>query len=129
LRGGPDGDSAPEPDLAVVVGSIERYDVRHPIVSEIGLLVEIASDTDALRVDRAGLLRYAHAGISIVWIVNIQDRSIEVYSGPGGPTAAPGYRKSEIFRPGQFVGGEIGNATTGSAALAPIPVEAFFAPN
>jgi Uma2 family endonuclease len=129
LRDGPNGDSAPEPDLAVIFGTIERYEVRHPFGSEVGLVVEIASDSDALRVDRAGLFRYAHACIPIACIVNLADRSIEVYSEPSGPDVNPGYRKSEILRPGQFLAGEIGNATTGPAAIAPIPVEAFFAPN
>jgi hypothetical protein len=53
---------------------------------------------------------------------------IEVYSEPSGPSADPGYRRFETLRPGQTLAGEIGNATTGPAALAPIPVEAFFAP-
>ena len=35
----------------------------------------------------------------------------------------------ETLRPGQSVAGEIGNATTGPAAIAPIAVDAFFAPN
>jgi len=129
LRDGPNGDSAPEPDLTVVFGTIERYEVRHPVGAEIGLVVEVASDSDALRVDRAGMARYAHAGIPIACIVNIPDRSIEVYSEPSGPTADPVYRKSETLRPGQSLVGEIGNATTGPAAIAPIPVDSFFAPN
>jgi Uma2 family endonuclease len=129
LRGGPEGDSAPEPDLAVIFGDFERYDERLPIGLEIGLVVEVASSLDALRLDRAGLPRYAHAGIPFVWIVNIPDRSIEVYSDPSGPVADARYRKSETLRPGQTLAGEIGNATTGPAAIAPIPVESFFAPN
>ena len=129
LRNGPEGDSAPQPDLAVVVGTILSYTERHPIGPEIGLVVEVATDSDALRIDRTGLFRYAHAGIPIACIVNIPGRSIEVYSEPSGPVANPGYRKSETLRPVQSLAGEIGNATTGPAAIAPIPVEAFFAPN
>jgi Uma2 family endonuclease len=129
LRGGPDGDSAPEPDLAVVFGDFARYDQRLPIGSETGLVIEVASSVDSVRIDRAGLARYAHAGIPIACIFNIPDRSIEVHSEPSGPTADPNYRKSETLRPGQTLAGEIGNATTGPAAIAPIPVDAFFAPN
>jgi len=129
LRGGPDGDSAPEPDLAVIFGDFTRYDQRLPIGAEVGLCIEVATSPDAVRIDRAGLFRYAHAGIPIACIVNIADRSIEVYSEPSGPTADPGYRRFETLRPGQTLLGEIGNATTGPAALAPIPVEAFFVPN
>jgi hypothetical protein len=129
LRYGPDGDSAPQPDLAVAIGSILLYVDRHPIGSEVGLVVEVAADLDAVRIDRAGLARYAHAGIPITCIVNIPDRSIEVYSEPSGPTADPRYGKHETLRSGQFIVGEIGNVTTGPAAIAPIPVESFFAPN
>jgi hypothetical protein len=129
LRGGPEGDSAPEPDLAVVFGNLERYEQRLPTGSETGLVIEVASSVDAVRIDRAGLARYAHAGIPIACIVNIPDRTIEVYTEPSGPTADPNYRRSETLRPGQTIAGEIGNATAGPAAIAPIQVDAFFAPN
>ena len=129
LRYGPDGDSAPQPDLAVAIGSILRYVDRHPVGSEVGLVVEVAADLDAVRIDRAGMARYAHAGIPIACIVNIPDRSIEVYTGPSGPVADARYQAVVTLRPGQFIAGEIGNQTTGPAAIAPIPVDAFFAPN
>jgi hypothetical protein len=129
LRGGLYGDSAPQPDLAVAIGSILSYLKRHPTPSEVGLVVEVATDVDAVRIDRAGLFRYAHAGIPIACIANTADRSLEVYTEPSGPSADPVYRRSETLRAGQSIAGEIGNATTGPAALAPIPVEAFFAPN
>ena len=129
LRNGPDRDSAPEPDLTVVFGTLERYEDRNPIGSEIGLVVEVATSPDAVRIDRAGLARYAHAGIPIACIVNVPDRSVDVYTEPSGPTADPRYQKAETLRPGQSLAGEIGNPTTGPAAIAPIPVEAFFAPN
>ena len=129
LRDGMGGDSAPEPDLSVVFGNLERYENRDPINSEIGLVVEVSSSLDAVRIDRAAMFRYAHAGIPIACIVNIPDRSIEVYSESSGPTADPVYRRMETLRPGQSLAGEIGNATTGPAALAPVPVEVFFAPN
>jgi hypothetical protein len=128
LRGGPDGDSAPEPDLAVVFGNFERYDGRLPTGQEIGLVVEVSSSLDAVRIDRAGMSRYAHAGIPIACIINIPDRSIELYTDPSGPVADARYQSLATLRPGQSLAGEIGNATTGPAALAPIPVEAFFAP-
>jgi hypothetical protein len=128
LRNGPDGDSVPQPDLAVAIGTVLSYLKRHPVADEVGLVIEVATDSKALRVDRLGLPRYAHAGIPLACIVNIPDRSLEVYSEPSGPTADPSYRRFETLRPGQTLVGEIGNATTGPAALAPIPVEAFFAP-
>ena len=129
LRDGHEGDSAPEPDLAVVVGDFSRYDNRLPEGSDVGMIVEVASSSDAVRIDRAALSRFAHAGIPMACIVNIPERSIEVYTEPSGPSATPAYQRFETLRPGQTLAGEIGNATTGPAALAPIAVEAFFAPN
>ncbi|WP_435009148.1 Uma2 family endonuclease [Tundrisphaera lichenicola] len=128
LRNGPQGDSAPQPDLALVVGTILSYTGRHPIGTEVGLVVEVASDSEALRVDRSGLARYAHAGIPIACIVNISERSIEVHTEPSGPVADANYRKFETMYPGQSLTGEISNTTTGPAAIAPIPVESFFPP-
>ncbi len=126
LRGGPRGDSAPEPDLMVVFGDIQHYKNRHPTGDEIGLVIEIAADAQALRRDRAGLARYAHANIPIACIINLPDGSIEVHREPSGPTEAPVYGISEVLRPGQSLAGSIGTPTTGPAVLAPIPVGAFF---
>jgi len=128
LRHGPDGDSAPQTDLAVVIGTILHYVDRHPVGTEVGLVVEVAADLDAVRIDRAGMSRYAHAGIPLAGIVNVPDRSIELYADPSGPIADARYRSVATLRPGQSIVGEIGNATTGPAALAPIPVASFFAP-
>jgi hypothetical protein len=100
LRSGPKGDSVQEPPLLVAFGSIERYAHRHPSGSEIGLVIDVATDPDALRIDRAGLFRYAHSGIPIACIVNVADRSLEVYSEPSWPSADPGYRRFETLRPG-----------------------------
>jgi hypothetical protein len=129
LRGGPAGDSAPQPDLVVAFGSVLSYLDRHPTGSEVGLVVEVATDPDAVRVDRSGLARYAFAGIPLAWSVNIPERTVEVYSEPSGPSADPGYRRFETLRPGQTLAGEIGHAETGPAALSPVAVEAFFATN
>ena len=63
------GDSAPEPDLAVVVGPRERYEERHPGAEEVSLIVEVASSPAAFATDRRGLARYAFAMIPTVWIV------------------------------------------------------------
>ena len=128
LRNGLDGDSAPEPDLMVVFGSLERYEDRHPTGSEIGMVIEVAATADAVRIDRAWIGRFAHAGIPVACIVNFLDRSIEVHTEPSGPSENPGYAKLETLRPGQVLVASIGNAITGPAATAPIPIESFFPP-
>jgi hypothetical protein len=98
LRSGPEGaDNEPEPDLAVVPGADDAYLNRHPAPADVALLVEIA-DT-SLAHDRASLRLYARAGISCVWIVNLIDMKIEVYSDPWGPSTTPGYNSRPDFGP------------------------------
>ena len=63
-----------------------------------GLLIEVSLTT--LDRDRNEKLpAYATGGIPVYWIVNLVDRQIEVYTGPG----PDGYRSSQVFTPGQFV--------------------------
>jgi len=100
LTGGPKGaDSEPEPDLAVVRGSNDAYSARHPGPAEVALIVEVADSS--LAQDRAGLRRYAWAGIPCVWIINLIDRTIEVYSAPSGPSPSPTYAQRSDHGPGE----------------------------
>jgi Uma2 family endonuclease len=77
--------SEPEPDLAVVPGSIRDYANAHP--TQAVLIVEVA-DT-SLHYDRKvkGSL-YAKAGIAEYWIVNLNNRQLEVYLDPNVDNAA-----------------------------------------
>ena len=88
----------PEPDVAVVRGSNEDYRHRHPGPADVGLLVEVSLTT--LDLDRGQkLAAYATAGIPIYWIVNLVDRQVEVYTGPG-----PGAYQARVdYKPGQAV--------------------------
>ncbi len=72
----PDG-SQPEPDLAVVSGTLEDYNA-HPTTA---LLVVEVSDT-TLRLDRRKTSLYASAGIAEYWIVNLKKRELEVHREP-----------------------------------------------
>ncbi len=95
-------DSAPEPDVAVVLGPPVRYDDHHPDSSEIGLLVEVANTT--LDLDRTTKGRiYAQAGIPCYWIVNLIDGQIEVYTDPTGPDPTLTYRQRQDYHPGDAV--------------------------
>jgi Uma2 family endonuclease len=102
LPGGPAGDSAPEPDIAVVEGVFQDYATRHPGPAEVALVVEAASDAQALRRDRQGLKRYAWARIPAVWIVNLVNNTVEVYTKPSGKRRNPSYGKCEIKKPGEI---------------------------
>lgn len=89
-------DSEPEPDVAVVQGTIRDYSERHPYAHEVPLVVEIADAT--LERDRYSKRRiYARAGIPCYWIVNLLDRMVEVYSEPSGQTAHPFYFNQRSF--------------------------------
>ena len=89
LPRGPDGDSSPEPDLVVVRGDDGLYNHRHPGPVDIVLAVQVADSS--LRIDRKGLRRYGWAGVPMVWIVDLRNGTVEIYSGPTGPADDPGY--------------------------------------
>ena len=113
-----DNESAPEPDIAVVRGSLADYRHAHP--TRPALIIEVAESS--LRFDRIekGSL-YARAGIVDYWIVNLVDRVLEVYRDPGADVTAPygwRYLSVERFTPPSSV------APIGVPAT-PIPVAAL----
>ena len=69
----------PEPDLAVFVGSKRQFLAGHP-TSPL-LIVEISDTTLAYDRGRKASL-YARAGIADYWIVNVNERQLEVYRDP-----------------------------------------------
>jgi len=71
--------SVPEPDLAVVAGSVDDYETSHPTTA---LLVIEVSDS-SLKQDRLSKAAiYAAAGIPEYWIVNLRDEIVEVMGDP-----------------------------------------------
>jgi Uma2 family endonuclease len=74
-------DSEPEPDIAVVEGSLEDFRQQHP--TRAVLVAEIADST--LRFDK-GRKRtmYAAAGVPDYWVLNLADGVLEVYREPRG---------------------------------------------
>lgn len=68
--------SEPEPDVAVVVGKARDYKDAHP--STAALIIEVADTSLAYDRGRKASL-YAKAGITDYWIVNLQDRQVEVH--------------------------------------------------
>ena len=96
---GLDDDSEPEPDVAVVRGSLEDYRAAHP--SRPALTVEVAeSSLDGDRERKGGA--YARAGLADYWIINLIDRVLEVYREPAADPSSPfgwRYTRREVFRP------------------------------
>ena len=73
--------SEPEPDLALLAPREDNYAARHPRPDDVLLVVEVA-DT-SLPFDReVKRSLYAQAGISELWIVNLETDRIEVYRTP-----------------------------------------------
>lgn len=95
-------DSEPEPDAAVIRGAVEDYPTEHPKGSDVGLVIEVSDST--LSYDRTDKKRiYARAGIPVYWIVNLRERTIEVYTDPSGSAEAPDYRARQVYTPGESV--------------------------
>lgn len=88
--------SEPEPDAAVVTGSIRDYAQQHPTTAV--LVVEVADTTLAFdRTTKAAL--YARAGIPEYWIVNLADRVLEVHRQPAPMAGQPlGHHYRSITR-------------------------------
>jgi Uma2 family endonuclease len=74
------GEDEPEPDFVLCVRP-EKRENRHPRAEHTFLIVEIAdSSLEFDRTEKMGT--YARAGIPVYWIVNLEDRLIEVYTDP-----------------------------------------------
>lgn len=94
--------SEPEPDVVVAVGPDGRYNRAHPAPRDVLLLVEVA-DIASLTWDRGvKLTAYARSKIPVYWIVNLEDRRVEVYTTPRGGRA-PAYRTRTDYAPGDAV--------------------------
>ena len=71
--------SEPEPDVAVVTGTVRDYRHAHPTSAV--LVVEVSAES--LQHDRTVKQRlYARAGIPEYWILAIPDARLEVYRDP-----------------------------------------------
>jgi hypothetical protein len=96
------GDSEPEPDVAIVRGDPGQYERSHPGPENLALVVEVADAS--LHRDRSIKKQvYARAGIAVYWIVNLQERRIEVYTAPSGPVEVPDYRQHNDYAAGAEV--------------------------
>lgn len=85
----------PLPDITVLRGSLEEYkqEGRKPGPADVVVLVEV-SDTTYSKDSGRKLRKYARTGVQAYWIVDINRRLVEVYSGPG----SSGYGAPEIHR-------------------------------
>lgn len=73
--------SEPEPDIAVVMPDPLYYEDRHPITSEIYLILEIA-DSSLARDTEFKVNTYARAGITDYWVLDLTKRQLYVFREP-----------------------------------------------
>src|SRR5262249_13502705 len=81
-----DDASEPEPDVAVVRGSVRDFSTAHPV--DPILVVEVSVSSLAFDREHKGSL-YARAGRPEYWIVNLVDRVLEMRRDPQPDAAAP----------------------------------------
>ncbi len=96
-------DSDPQPDIALVTGKARDFMDAHP--TSAALVIEVAvSSLSYDRKQKASL--YAKAGIKDYWIVNGQDKQLEVYRRPiadGNGEYGFIYAQTLIFKKGDVV--------------------------
>lgn len=89
-------DGEPEPDGLIIRGDPRDFTDRHPRPRDIAVAIEVSDST--LSIDRGNKLRsYARAGVAVYWIINVADRSIEVYSAPRINDATPTYAARQDY--------------------------------
>jgi len=93
------GDSEPQPDLAVVAGSPSDFQHAHP--THAVLVIEVAQSS--LPYDReVKSSLYARAGIPDYWVLDLENRRLEVYRDPVESLDAPfgyAYRTRLVLSP------------------------------
>jgi Uma2 family endonuclease len=85
--------SEPQPDLVLVKATPDFYRTRHPRPEDVYLLIEI-SDTTLETDQDEKIPAYGRAGVSEVWIVNLNDLTVEVYREPN----FTGYGSKTVLR-------------------------------
>lgn len=95
-------DGRPEPDYAVVRGAPSVRRAQHPTPDDTALVIEVAN-TSLLRDQRDKARIYARANVVCYWIVNLEDRRIEVYTQPSGPGESPAYATVQNYAAGDAI--------------------------
>ncbi len=86
----------PEPDVVVARGPDDRYRKADPTAAEIALIAEVAEST--YPTDRGVKWQgYAAAGIRVYWIVNREQRAVEVYTNSAGRGKQANYKNKAVF--------------------------------
>ena len=73
--------SEPQPDLTLLRWRADFYRGAHPTPADVLLVVEVA-DTTVVTDRTVKVPLYAAAGVAEVWLVNIPEERVEIYSDP-----------------------------------------------
>ena len=92
------GDTELYPDVALLRRRPDFYSQSHPRPADVLLVIEVA-DTSAPYDRGVKLPRYARAGIPEVWVVDLQERVVDVYQRPAGEK----YLHHERLKPGHTI--------------------------
>jgi Uma2 family endonuclease len=76
-----DNFSEPEPDLAIVKGSILDYYQAHPGAEDIYLVIEVADSTLKQDCEVKDKL-YARSNIAEYWVIDIKNRQVRIFRDP-----------------------------------------------
>jgi Uma2 family endonuclease len=76
-----DNFSEPEPDLAIVKGTILDYTEHHPVPDDIYLVIEVADSTLKQDCEVKDKL-YARSSIAEYWVVDLKNRQVHIFRDP-----------------------------------------------
>lgn len=89
-------DSEPQPDVMLLKIAPDDYASNHPRPDDVFLLVEVSDST--VESDQSEKIpAYGRAGVAEVWIVNLNELTVEVYR----EAHFTGYGSKMILRPGE----------------------------
>ncbi|HMV42033.1 MAG TPA: Uma2 family endonuclease [Leptospiraceae bacterium] len=97
--------SEPEPDISIIRRSADDYKSSHPNTAEFVIEVAVSS----LRIARLKIEIYAESKIPEYWIVNVEEKNVEVYKTPEGRD----YKEKKVYAVAdtihfpQFLAGEL----------------------
>lgn len=97
-----DSYSEPEPDLTIAKFQTHKYRHQHPRPEDVHFLIEVA-DTTLQKDRKIKLPLYAEAGIPEVWIVNLKNNKVEVYTNP----VDRGYQELKTLKSGEILHVEV----------------------
>lgn len=108
--------SCPEPDIAVVRGATSDDADRIPSASDILLIIEVSDSTlNDGRIIKKGM--YARAGVKEYWILNCEERQVEVYTSLSAAAKTPRRRKLTTYRSGQAIPVRVAGKKLGDLAV------------